>query len=263
MKITIVQSYIYWRDKRKNMEHLEAKVNGKETDIVLFPEMFNTGFNIDPTGLAEDWRESETLKWMERLSRENGFVVGGSIIWQEGEEFYNRFFLVSGRHKAWYDKRHSFSMAGEDRYFSRGKYRVLVKLGQWVIKPLVCYDLRFPVWARNDQGYDLLIYVANWPKSRIEQWRSLLIGRAIENQSYVIGVNRVGEDGNGFYYSGMSMVVGPKGNIIYQAPEDEEDVVTVELDLGQLHEMREKFPVLRDMDGFEIEESLEMSFVFD
>ncbi len=258
--ITLLQTHIHWLDKQKNFLHIEKKLNNIKSDIIVLPEMFNTGFYINPLDVAENY-SGPTIKWLEYTAHKTNSAICGSIIWQENGKFYNRFIFMKPDGKwAWYDKRHRFTMAGEHHKFSAGSHRVVINYSGWRIKPLVCYDLRFPVWARNDQDYDLIIYVANWPESRIDQWKNLLIARAIENQAYVIAVNRIGVDGNDFYYSGMSMAINPRGNIIYQAPENQENVYTVELDLELLHNMRKKFPVLLDKDDFDIKDSHNVEF---
>ncbi len=251
--ISLIQSYIYWQDKTKNLKELQQKFENLNSDIIVLPEMFNTGFNINPLDLAET-NNGPTVKWMKEQAKRTNSAIIGSIIAVENNKFFNRLFFVKPDSQfAYYDKRHTFTMAGENKYFSRGINNIIVNYLGWKIKPLVCYDLRFPVWARNKENYDILIYVANWPHSRIKQWESLVIARAIENQAYTIAVNRVGDDGNNFYYSGNSLVISPKGEIIAQAPIDQEVILTVNLDYDELQNMRQKFPVLRDMDKFSIE----------
>ena len=258
--ITLVQSYIHWLDKTRNFNQLESLINDLNSHIIVLPEMFNTGFLIEPHQAAED-ESGPTLQWMKHMASKTGSAICGSIIWKENSNYYNRFiFMRPDGQWAWYNKRHRFTMAGEHHKFSAGWHRVIINYLGWRIKPLVCYDLRFPVWARNDQNYDLIIYVANWPKSRIDQWKNLLIARAIENQTFVIAVNRIGQDGNGFYYSGMSLAINPRGQIIYQAPEEIQDIQTVEIDLDQLRSMRQKFPVLKNQDTFTIENSETIEF---
>ncbi len=250
--ITLVQTNIYWLDKQKNLNHLQQIIEPLHSDIVILPEMFNTGFYTRPGDAYED-HNGPTLKWMIQTAKNKKLTICGSIIWKDKQNFFNRFLFVKpDGHWAWYDKRHRFTMAGEHHRFSAGNQRVIINHMGWRIKPLVCYDLRFPVWSRNDQDYDLIIYVANWPQSRIDQWKNLLVARAIENQSYVAAVNRIGQDGNGFTYSGMSLVINPRGHILHQAPENQEDITTIELDLDQLKQMRSKFPVLNDKDNFSI-----------
>ncbi len=253
LDITIVQSQIFWQQPGKNLQALEQKLDKVQSGLILLPEMFNTGFNIDPRGLAENF-DGPTVRWMKNMASRLNSAIAGSIIFEENGKFYNRLIFVSPAGKmAYYDKRHSFSMAGENKFFTKGNKNVIINYQGWRIKPLICYDLRFPVWARNKEEYDLLLYVANWPHSRIEQWEIMVRSRAIENQCYTVAVNRVGEDGNGFYYSGLSLAVSPKGEILYKAPLHREDLGKVTLDLEELQKAREKFPVLKDRDNFEIE----------
>ncbi len=260
LSITIVQTYIYWHDKQRNIENIEGLIQKTETDLIILPEMFTTGFSIDPTGIAEDI-EGQTLDWMRTIATRKNAAIAGSIITRRNGQYFNTLLFVKpdGSY-AFYDKRHTFSMAGENRFYTKGKRNILINYRGWKIKPLICYDLRFPVWARNKCNYDLLVYVANWPRSRIQQWKALLAARAIENQAYTIGVNRIGTDGNDFDYSGESMILSPKGEIIYQAPADMNDVKTVTLDLEKLKSMRQKFPVLQDMDQFTIRDETQETY---
>ncbi len=255
LKISLIQFDIAWQKKEENLSLLTEKIKKLDTQVIVLPEMFNTGFNILPHNLAEN-SDGITFRWMKNIAAETGSAICGSIIWQEKQKFYNRFiFMQPNGNWAYYDKRHSFSMAEENKYFSPGNTRVVINYNGWKIKPLICYDLRFPVWARNTEDYDLLIYVANWPSSRIDQWEKLLMARSIENQAYVVAVNRIGIDGNNFHYSGKSMVLSPKGEIIYLAPENSLAIYTIELDKEVLMKMRKKFPVLKDRDDFNIIDS--------
>ena len=252
LTISLIQTRIFWQDKQKNFEYLSSKISQTKADIILLPEMFNTGFNIKPFDLAEDFN-GPTLQWLIKQARNANSAIVGSYIFKDNSNYYNRLFFVrpDGQY-AFYDKRHTFTMAGEHKFFAKGYRNVIIYYSGWRIKPLVCYDLRFPVWARNKENYDLLIYVANWPDSRIDQWENLLKARAIENQTYVAAVNRVGTDGNGFYYSGNSLILSPKGHIIQQAQKHTEQIISADLDLELLHQMRQKFPVLQDKDSFTI-----------
>ncbi len=251
--ISLIQSHVYWQDKDKNLQYFQQKFQTINSDIIVLPEMFNTGFNIYPQKLAEK-NNGQTVNWMKKQAKLTNSAIAGSIIIEENNKFYNRLFFVKPDGQlAYYDKRHTFTMAQENKHFARGNKNIIINYLGWKIKPLICYDLRFPVWARNKENYDILLYVANWPHSRIKQWESLVIARAIENQAFTLAVNRIGYDGNNFYYSGDSLVVSPKGEIIAQAPLDKEAIVNVELNYDQLQQMREKFPVLRDMDKFSID----------
>jgi len=262
--ITSIQTAIHWEDKVANLRMLEQKIlaiTGR-SEIVVLPEMFSTGFSMKPELLAETM-EGETLKWMKRVSSEKKIILTGSVIIEEEGRYYNRLvWMLPNGQVGYYDKRHLFAYAGEDEHYSSGSKRLIASVKGWKINLLVCYDLRFPVWARQshlssskedgvDAEYDILIYVANWPERRIHAWNTLLQARAIENQCYVVGVNRVGDDGNNIHYCGDSMVVDPMGEVLYTKNE-EEDVFTVALDKVHLHTVREKLPFLKDADEFEI-----------
>jgi predicted amidohydrolase len=259
--ITTIQTALNWEDKQANLEMLEQKIKAIEekTHVVVLPEMFSTGFSVKPIALAETM-EGPSVAWMKRIAKEKNIILAGSLIIQDGEDFFNRFlWVLPNGELGVYDKRHCFSLAGEDEHYTAGNKRTIASVGGWKINLQVCYDLRFPVWARQQiqqdpekeaaPEYDVLIYVANWPEKRIHAWRTLLQARAIENQSYVVGVNRVGEDGSGLHYSGNSMVVGPLGEIIYEKA-NEKDTHTVILERSQLDEVRKSFPFWLDGDNF-------------
>lgn len=259
LTITTIQSNIIWEEKTTNLRLLEQKIAGIEekTEIVVLPEMFNTGFSMRPEALAETM-EGETVEWMKRVSRENGIVLTGSIMIEEAGNYFNRliWMLPNGQY-GYYDKRHLFAYGEEDKHYSPGNKRLIASVKGWKINLLVCYDLRFPVWARqkiNEEGaeYDVLIYVANWPERRSHAWKTLLCARAIENQCYVVGVNRVGSDANNIYYSGNSLVIDPLGQVLYHMA-DEEDVNTITLQKETLEDIRSKFPFWKDADSFNIE----------
>ncbi len=262
LTITLVQTILHWENKAANRQMLEEKINGLKdhTELVILPEMFTTGFSMNPDKLAETM-EGETMQWMQRLSREKKIILTGSIIAQNdtgGEpDYYNRliWMLPNGQY-GMYDKRHCFAYAGEDEHFASGNRRLIASVKGWKINLLICYDLRFPVWARQqsrdgEAEYDLLVYVANWPERRCHAWKTLLQARAIENQCYVVGVNRVGTDGNDIYYSGDSMVIDPLGEVLY-TKSGEEDIFTITLDKEHLQSVRERFPFLRDADEFRL-----------
>ena len=261
LTITTIQSDLIWEEKPANLRILEQKIStipGK-TEIVILPEMFTTGFSMNPELLAETM-EGETVNWMKRVSNENGVVLTGSIIIAEEGKYFNRliWMLPDGQY-GYYDKRHLFAFGEEDQHFSPGNKRLIASVKGWKINLLICYDLRFPVWARQtpplpgevERGpeYDVLIYVANWPERRSHAWKTLLCARAIENQCYVIGVNRVGTDDKNIYYSGNSLVIDPLGQVLYHMA-DTEDVFTITLQKEMLDEVRAKFPFWRDADGF-------------
>lgn len=242
---------------------LEQKINSikDKTEIVVLPEMFSTGFSMKPEIVAEAM-DGETLQWMKRIAATKKIIVTGSMVIKEEENFFNRliWMLPNGRYGI-YDKRHRFAFAGEDQHYTAGNKRLIASVKGWKINLQVCYDLRFPIWSRQTpppQGevgrgpeYDLLIYVANWPERRNTAWKTLLQARAIENQCYVVGVNRVGKDGNDIYHSGDSMVIDPLGEILYHK-NDEEDISTITLDKDHLQTVREKFPFWKDADEFQI-----------
>jgi predicted amidohydrolase len=259
LKVTLIQSGLHWEDKAANLSMLEEKISGvkEPTHVVILPEMFSTGFSMNPGQLAENM-EGNTIAWMKEISRKNKIILTGSMIAEQDGNYYNRmvWMLPNGQYGT-YDKRHLFAFAGEDNHYTSGSKRLIASVNGWKVHLLVCYDLRFPVWARqqfDESGnfeYDVLVYVANWPERRNTAWKSLLQARAIENQCYVIGVNRVGKDGNDIYYSGDSMVIDPLGEIIYQKAHDE-DVATLTLDREHLENIREKFPFWKDADQFDI-----------
>ena len=229
----------------------------EKTEVVLLPEMFSTGFSMKPKVLAENMN-GETVQWMKKVAAENKIILAGSVIIEEDDHFYNRliWMLPNGKYGV-YDKRHRFAFAGEDEHYTAGNKRLIASVKGWRINLLVCYDLRFPVWARQSSGedgleYDVLVYVANWPERRVHAWKTLLQARAIENQCYVVGVNRVGDDGNEIHYTGESMVIDPLGEVLYQK-KDEEDIFTITLDKTQLDTIREKFPFWKDADRFNLE----------
>lgn len=253
MRVTTIQCDLIWESPAVNRRNLEQKMQGLKgaTDLILLPEMFTTGFTMNPTDLAESM-EGVTHQWMREQAKETQAAVAGSLIIEENGQFFNRFLFVclnGTTHQ--YDKRHLFSMAGEDEFYTAGSKRCIFTYLDMKICLQVCYDLRFPVYSRNSENYDLLIYVANWPAKRIPHWQALLVARAIENQAYVVAVNRVGTDANSHSYPGSSMVIDPKGTIWYQVM-DREDVATHELELNHLHEIRKTLPFLKDQDSFKI-----------
>ena len=259
LTITTIQSNLIWEEKSANLRLLEQKIIGIEekTEIVVLPEMFSTGFSMKPEMLAETM-DGETVEWMKRVSRENSIVLTGSIMIKEDGNYFNRliWMLPNGQY-GHYDKRHLFAFGEEDKHYSPGSKRLIASVKGWKINLLVCYDLRFPVWARQKKSeagaeYDVLIYVANWPERRSHAWKTLLCARAIENQCYVVGVNRVGTDAKNILYSGNSLVIDPLGQVLYHMA-DEEDVKTITLQKEMLEDVRSKFPFWKDADSFNIE----------
>jgi omega-amidase len=254
LKISIVQTSLYWQDKAANLKMFEQLLAPlkNNTDVIVLPEMFSTGFTMQAKEFAEAMNGA-TVKWMRTMARELNARIIGSIIIEENGHYYNRLIWV----EPWdifgtYDKRHLFRMAEEHHYYSPGKTKLIETIKGWRICPLICYDLRFPVWSRNKNDYDVLLYIANWPERRSHAWKNLLMARAIENQSYVIGVNRIGEDGNGVSHSGDSAIIDPKGFVISKTQAHQINVETVELNYNELAEYRKVFPVGLDADEFNI-----------
>ena len=256
LTITTIQSDLVWEDKTANLQQFEHKIRNinSKTEVVVLPEMFSTGFSMQPELLAETM-EGETVAWMKRVSAENNIILTGSLIIEEDGNYFNRliWMLPNGQYGQ-YDKRHLFAYGKEDEHYRSGNKRLIASVKGWKINLLVCYDLRFPVWARQQHKedgaeYDLLIYVANWPERRSHAWKTLLCARAIENQCYVVGVNRIGNDGNEIHYAGDSMIVDPMGAIVY-SPEGRNDIFTYTLTLDTLNKTREKLPFLKDADSF-------------
>lgn len=254
IKITIFQAYLFWENVEKNLQNLALRLSSlrEKTDLILLPEMFNTGFTTNVEKCAEKM-DGPSMHWLYEMSKKFDCVIAGSLIIEEADKYYNRFVWMSPDGSFMhYDKRHLFSMANEDEVFTKGNSRVVLQLKGWKICPMICYDLRFPVWTRNQvEGYDLLVYTASWPDKRSAHWRALIPARAIENQAFVIGVNRVGYDGNEVYYSGGSMCISPVGDVVYYKPEDE-DLYTFTLNPKDLENARNQFPFLKDGDNFSI-----------
>lgn len=247
MRVVLLQMDIVWGDAVANMQHAEQMMeNQKEVDMFVLPEMFTSGFCMEPERIADD--QGIALRWMQRMAREYDAAVAASVAVEENERFFNRFYFVRPDSSyEFYDKHHLFSYGGENRRYTAGKERVIATYKDWRILLQVCYDLRFPVWSRNHKEYDLILYVANWPESRVSAWKTLLKARAIENQCYVIGVNRVGDDPNS-HYSGSSRVVDAYGKVMINCAEGEECRFSAELNLEDLVQFRKKFPVLDDAD---------------
>ncbi|MDW8851285.1 nitrilase family protein [Flavobacterium sp. MMLR14_040] len=253
MKIALIQSDLYWEDISKNRNAFELKINqiDSEVNLIVLPEMFSTGFTMNALAVAETM-QGETILWMKEMAKQKNCAITGSLVITENEKFYNRMLFVfpSGEIQ-YYNKRHLFTLAGEDKTYTAGTEKVIVDYLGWKICLQVCYDLRFPAFARNIENYDLLIYVASWPKIRTNAWDILLQARAVENLSYVIGVNRVGVDANNYEYIGHSQTVDFLGNYLLE-PQETEDVFVVELDKNSMLETRKKLDFLSDKDFFEI-----------
>lgn len=258
LTITTIQTNLFWEDKRANLQMLEEKITSlsTKTEIVVLPEMFSTGFSMQQQLFGEDM-SGEAVEWMKRVSKENGIILTGSLIIKEEEKFYNRLiWMLPNGQFGHYNKRHLFAYAGEHEHYTAGNKRLIASVKGWKINLQVCYDLRFPVWSRqqtenNTPEYDAIIYVANWPEKRSHAWKTLLCARAIENQCYVIGVNRVGNDGNNIYHSGNTLVIDPLGQVLYHMA-DEEDINTITLSKEKLEDVRTRFPFWKDGDAFSI-----------
>jgi predicted amidohydrolase len=258
LSVTLIQTNLHWEDKKANLSLLEEKINSidQKTHIVVLPEMFSTGFSMKPELLAETM-DGEALTWMKRVATQKRVILTGSLIIEEEGNYYNRliWMLPNGEY-GYYNKRHLFAFAGEDQHYTAGNQRFIASVNGWKINLIVCYDLRFPVWARQqytEEGfeYDLMLCVANWPERRSTAWKTLLQSRAIENQCYVVGVNRVGYDGNDIYHSGDSMIVDALGEVLYHKPHDE-DIHTITLEKEALLAIREKLPFWKDADRFDL-----------
>ncbi len=252
--VAVIQSDLKWEDVDSNLHHFSNTINSlqKEYHIVLLPEMFTTGFSMNARKLAEPVN-GKTTKWMLSLSKSKNFAIGGSIILKDGDNYYNRFLLVTPEGEIHeYNKRHLFSLGNEHIEYSPGTKRVTINYLGWRILPQICYDLRFPVWSRNRNDYDLLINVANFPGSRRDVWNTLLKARALENQCFVAAANRVGSDGMGIIYTGDSQLIDARGKIVAQLEPNKEGVITACFSIDELYDFRKKFPILPDADNFEI-----------
>lgn len=252
MKVTIVQPNIKWEDKEYNLSRLASTLDYADPGpgLVVLPEMFTTGFTMNPGTVAEDM-EGETISWMKKRTSLEGYALSGSLIITENREFYNRMLFVKPDGTVnHYDKHHLHSMSGEDTVYKRGEEQVIIPYCKFNFNLQICYDLRFPVWSRNRGQTDVIIYSANWPAVRSNIWKSLLVARAIENQCYVIGVNRVGENPDGTAYSGDSMIIGPKGEILASIDSGREGVASALLSRETIDKYRSDMPVWRDADNF-------------
>lgn len=273
LTFSLIQTQLFWEDKPANLLMLEQKINSikEKTEVVVLPEMYNTGFSMQPEKFAEKM-DGEAINWMKRISAQKRVVLTGSLMIEENGNYYNRLvWMLPNGQFGQYDKRHLFANGSEDQHYLPGHKRLIASVKGWKINLQVCYDLRFPVWARQslstanknrehneevaetikDLEYDVLIYVANWPERRIHAWKTLLQARAIENQCYAIGVNRVGTDGNGVYHSGDTMLVDAMGHVVYQKSHDE-DIATITIHKDELEEVRTKLPFYKDSDPFMI-----------
>jgi len=256
LKITLLQSKLVWESPETNLMHFESlldKVRKNSTHLILLPEMFATGFTMNAKSVAQPMN-GNAVNWMKQIAKKKNAVICGSLVISEKGKYFNRLIWAQpdGKKLLHYDKRHLFAMAREHKTYAAGKKRLIVKLNGWNVCPLVCYDLRFPVWSRSRGDIDLLIYVANWPSKRGYAWRQLLIARAIENQCFVAGLNRVGLDDNNIPYSGDSVVLDPLGIPVSKIVPEKESVTTVTLSYKQLVDLRKIFPVHNDADNFKL-----------
>jgi len=251
LKITIIQPDIIWENIQANLEKYSEIISGiKETDVIVLPEMFTTGFSMNPEKLKQTM-EGISVLWMKETAESKNASVVGSLIIEEGGKIFNRaVWVFPDRKVQFYDKHHLFRMGEEHLHYSLGNEKTIIEFKEWRFCPLVCYDLRFPVWGRNTENYDVLVYMANWPSPRHHHWKSLLVARAVENLSYCIGVNRTGIDGAGLKYSGDSVMVSPKGFAEFIG--DGEIEKTFEITYSELQDYRKNFPFLGDRDEFKI-----------
>ncbi|OUR98258.1 nitrilase family protein [Flavobacteriales bacterium 33_180_T64] len=254
-KIALVQSNLVWENPEQNRINFGNKIKAitEPVDVIILPEMFTSGFTMSAKSVAESMT-GKTILWMQQLAKQKNAAITGSIVINEANTYYNRLLFVhpNGEINS-YDKKHTFTLAGEHNVYTEGKNSIIINFKGWKIKPLICYDLRFPVWARNTNDYDLLLYVANWPKVRISAWDTLLKARAIENMSYCIGVNRVGLDANTYEYSGHSAAYDVLGKRIDSIPNNKEAIEIIALNKDHILNYREKFGFLKDKDVFTLE----------
>ncbi len=253
LKVTLIQSKIFWEDTKKNFVHFGKKIESikKKTDLIILPEMFSTGFTMNAQALA-DKPDGESPAFLRHWSKKKKAYICGSVIVKDKGKFYNRLLLSSPDGKIFhYDKRHLFRMGDEHTVYSAGNNHLIVRIKEWRVAFYICYDLRFPVWLRNKNNYDLAVFAANWPEKRVYHLNTLLLARAIENQSYFAGVNRIGKDGNGIMCSGDSSVINPLGKYLINAKR-KDGIFTTELSHKVLADYRKKFPAHKDADKFEI-----------
>jgi omega-amidase len=254
LNVSCIQADLVWENVDQNLENFEKKFDllDAESEVVILPEMFTTGFTMNSTKLAEKMN-GRSVQWMKDQAKKMNKIIIGSIIVEESGKYYNRCITMFPNGEFYsYDKGHLFRMEKENEGYTKGDRKTIFKHNGWRVCTLICYDLRFPIWSRNRDDYDLLIYIASWPESRRDVWNTLLKARAIENQAYVIGVNRIGKDGEGISYSGDTVIIDSKGKIIKKAEDYKEEIINAELSLTELNRFREKFPVFLDADDFKI-----------
>lgn len=254
LKVTTIQTNLFWEHKEKNLINIELKIRNitDRTDVIVLPEMFTTGFSMTPAKFAEPMT-GKTVNWMKQMALiKNALLIGSAII-EEDNKYYNRLLAVfPNGNIEYYDKRHLFTPGGEDKEYSAGNKILIFNYKGWRINPLICYDLRFPVWSRSTQNYDIQIYIANWPKKRSVHWTTLLKARSIENQAFVIGVNRIGTDGNGYEHSGDTCTFDAWGEQLSFTKANEDKIETIILTKENLLKARRLLPILNDADDFKI-----------
>lgn len=260
LKVTLIQTNLHWENVEDNLRMFDEKINSikERTEVVVLPEMFSTGFSMAPERLAQTM-DGSAVQWMKQKAAEKNIIITGSLIIEEDGQYWNRLIWMQPNGVfGTYNKRHLFGFGGEHEHYQAGDKRLIASVKGWKVCLTVCYDLRFPVWSRNAispetdaPAYDVLINVANWPERRSTPWKTLIHARAIENQCYAIGVNRVGNDGNNIYHSGDSSLIDPLGEIIYRKSHDE-DIFTTTLERARLDEVRKNFPFLKDADKFQV-----------
>ncbi len=253
LKVTLIQSKIFWEDKKKNFTHFGSKIESikEKTDLIILPEMFSTGFTMNAQVLA-DKPDGESAEFLRHYSKKKKAYICGSVIVKDKGKFYNRLLLLSPDGKIFhYDKRHLFRMGNEHSVYSTGNKQLIVKIKNWRVAFYICYDLRFPVWLRNKNSYDLAVFIANWPERRIYHWNTLLLARAIENQSYIAGENRIGIDGKKINCPGDSAIINPLGEYVVNAKR-KDGIFTAELSHKTLTDYRKNFPAYKDADKFDL-----------
>ena len=252
LRVTLVQNSLIWENPGANRRKFDQVIKEiEDTDLVILPEMCTTGFSMNPEKLAEQ-ADGPTLEWLKRLAQWKNIAVIAGVMVQENDAYYNRLYFVEPNGSTQkYDKRHLFSLAGEEKIFSGGREKLIIDYKGFRINPQICYDLRFPVWSRNTEYVDLICYIANWPERRAEAWKTLLKARAIENMCYVAGVNRVGDDGNGVYHSGDSAMYDVLGRKVSTLPAHDETTETITVEREVISKARSKYSFLEDRDTFE------------
>lgn len=255
LKVALIQSDLVWENPEQNRVNFSKKFESlpASIDLIVLPEMFSTGFTMNPKHIVESMH-GDTVNWMLQMASKYNTAIMGSLVVTEDGNYYNRLLFVDALGNiSFYDKKHTFTLVGEDKVYMAGRNRLIIDYKGWKLCPLICYDLRFPVWARNTDNYDVLLYVANWPSTRVNAWDALLKARAIENMSYCIGVNRVGVDGVEIAYSGHSAAYDVLGHIMTNIPEAKEHIEIITLEKQHIHKYRTKLKFLDDRDQFTLE----------